>query len=108
MSETIEIIDTDTGAEALARILYEIIDIGEGGNYLREAAEKVIDLFQCADTDIGKRTLEELEVLRINSDSSSAHNMYRALQRIAKLGKSHVDISFAVAIAETAMYEVKR
>lgn len=101
-------IDTTPGVEALAIILYEIIDIGEGGNYLKEAAEKVISLFHCTENDIGKRTLEELEVLRINSDSNSAHNMYRALQRIAKLGKTNTDISFAVAIAEEAIKNAQR
>lgn len=78
-------IDTNPATDALAKILYELIDLGVGGGSLADAAREVETLFKRADLDFGKWTLEKLDVLRIQADSSTACDLYRALQKITKL-----------------------
>ena len=103
-------IDTNPATDALAQILYELIELNEGGNDLADAAREVESLFQRADIDFGRWTLEKLEVLRIE-DSLSARDLYRALQKIAKLktcslGDRDAFLS-AIKIAEEAMRKAR-
>ena len=105
-------VDTNPATDALATILYELIDLNEGGNNLADAAREVETLFKSAEIDFGKWTLEKLEVLRIQADSSTALDLYRALQKIAKLKttdlrNSDEKVLSAVAIAEEAMRKVR-
>lgn len=105
-------VDTNPATDALAKILYELIDLNEGGNDLADAAREVETLFKRADIDFGKWTLEKLEVLRIRTDSSTLFDLYRALQKIAKLkawNMSDGNDAFrsAVEIAEKAMRKAR-
>lgn len=105
-------IDTNPATDALATILYDLIDLNEGGNDLANAAREVETLFKRADIDFGKWTLEKLEILRIQSDSSTARNLYRALQKIAKLKAWNMaegcdSFHKAVGIAEDAMRKAR-
>ena len=104
-------VDTNPATDALAQILYELIDLNEGGSDLADAAREVETLFKRAEIDFGKWTLEKLEVLRIQADSSTALDLYRALQKIAKLKASNLSDTNAfrssVAIAEEAMRKAR-
>lgn len=105
-------IDTNPATDALAQILYELIDINEGGNELQEAAREVEAFFKRANIDFGKWTLEKLEVLRVHADSSTAHDMYRALQKISKLSAWNMSdgndaFHAAVEIANEAMKKAR-
>ena len=108
-------VDTNPATDALATILYELIDLNEGGNDLADAACEVETLFKRADLDFGKWTLEKLEVLRIRADSSTACDLYRALQKITKLKnmkkwdapECFTAFNSAIAIAEDAMRKAR-
>lgn len=105
-------VDTNPATDALAQILYELIDLNEGGNDLADAAHEVETLFKIADIDFGKWTLEKLEVLRIRADSSTAFDLYRALQKITKLTAWNMAdgcdaFRKAVEIAERAMRKAR-
>ena len=105
-------VDSNPATDALAEILYELIDICEGGNDLQEAAKEVELFFRRADMDFGKWTLEKLEVLRIHADSSTALDLYRALQKISKLSAWNMRdgnerFHSAVEIAEEAMRKAR-
>lgn len=105
-------VDTNPATDALAKILYELIDLGVGGRSLAEEACEVETLFKRADLDFGKWTLEKLEVLRVHTDSSTAKDMYRALQKITKLtAQNMVDgceaFHTAVEIANDAMRKAR-
>lgn len=108
-------VDTNPATDALATILYELIELNEGGNDLQEAAKEVELFFRRADMDFGKWTLEKLEVLRIHADSSTAKDLYRALQKITKLKnmkkwdapECFTAFNSAIAIAEDAMRKAR-
>lgn len=96
-------IDTNPATDSLAEILYELIDICEGGNDLADAARVVETFFHRADYDFGKQTLEKLEALRIDFDTERVHTMYRALQKIEKCA----GIMTAQEIARYAMRKAR-
>lgn len=105
-------IDTNPATDALAKILYELIDINEGGNDLADAAREVEMFFRRADFDFGNRVLEKLEEERIDFDYDTTHGMYRALLKISKLSaQSMVEgcdaFHNAVEIAEDAMRKAR-
>ena len=101
-------IDTNPATDGLALILHEIIDIGEGGGYLKEAAEEVVSLFRRADYDFGKWTLEKLEANRVSCRENSTYDLYRALQKIANLETSMCgDLQTAINIAKAAMKKAR-
>ena len=103
-------VDTNPATEALAKILHELIDLGEGGNDLREAALEVVRLFRCADIDFGRWTLEKLDLLRVDQDS--AKDLYLALRKISKLSAWNATdgneaFHTAVKIANDAMKKAR-
>lgn len=101
-------IDANPATDALAKILYGLIDLNEGGSDLADAAREVETLFKRADIDFGKWTLDKLEVLRVDADT---HELYRALQKIAKLKTSSMGdrdaFHSAIAIAEESMRKAR-
>ena len=102
-------IDTNPASDALAQILYELIDLNEGGADLAQAAREVEELFKRADIDFGKWTLDKLEALRIDADP---HDLYRALQKISKLKAANLvnsdeKLLSAITIAEEAMRKAR-
>ena len=106
-------IDTNPATDALAEILYDLIELNEGGNTLAEDAKIVVDLFRRIDDDFAKWTLEKLELEYV--DQKSAKDLYRALQKIAKIGISlqgcdnehPCAFESAVKIAEEAMKKAR-
>jgi hypothetical protein len=103
-----ETIDTNHVTDALAKILYELIDINEGGNDLADAAREVEMFFRRADFDFWNRVLEKLEEERIDFDYDTTHGMYRALLKISKLKvpdsiACYDNLVTAIEIAKAAM-----
>lgn len=101
-------IDTNQATDALAKILYELMDLGVGGGCLANAAHEVETLFRRTNYDFGKWTLEKLEENRINCDYDTVRNMYRALRRITLMKDLPcAEVNDAVKIAEEAMKKAR-